>query len=124
MCGPELTIDARGDAYCAFMSKHKVYWSVLRAGGEAFTLHVTTPANQEDEIYPAAVSNGKGDVLMVWQVGPMAVDKKATVHWALYKQDGTYTGQTAQLGTTTSGTKATAFADRDGVFHIVTTARP
>ncbi len=124
MCGPELTLDAKGDAYCAFMSKHKVYWSVLPAGGEAFTLHVPTPANQDQEIYPAAISNGEGDVLLLWQVGPMAVDKKAAVHWALYKQDGTYTGRTAELGTTTSGTKPTAFADRDGVFHIITTARP
>lgn len=124
MCGPELSIDPKGDAYCAFMSKHKVYWSVLPAGHEAFTLHVPTPENQADEIYPEAVSNGKGDVLMIWQVGPMAIDKKATVHWALYIADGAYTGQTAQLGTTTSGTKPTALVDRDGGFHIITTARP
>lgn len=124
MCGPEMTIDAKGDAYYAFMTKHKVYWSVLPAGGAAFQQHVQTPANQEDEIYPAAISNGRGDVLMVWQVGPMAVGKRATVHWALYRQDGTYTGRTAELGVTDSGTKATAFADRNGDFHIVTTAKP
>ncbi len=124
MCGPEFTLDVKGDGYCAFMSKHKVYWSVLPAGGSAFRLHVATPTNQDQEIYPTAVSNGKGDVLLLWQVGPMAVDKKATVHWAIYSSDGTFTGRTAQLGTTTSGTKPTAFADREGGFHIVTTAKP
>lgn len=134
MCGPELTFDPAGNAYCAFMSKHKVYWSTLPAGASAgtgagagagaFQLHVATPANQEDEIYPTAVPNGRGDVLFLWQVGPMATDKQATVHWALYKQDGTYTGRTQQLGTTTSGTKPTAFATPDGAFHILTTARP
>ena len=40
--------------------------------------------NEEDEIYPAAFGDGKGHVLFVWQVGPMAVGRTATVRWALY----------------------------------------
>lgn len=122
MCGPELTTDPLGDMYCAYMAEHKVYWSRRASDGSAFTLHVATPENQKEEIYPAAFSNGKGDVLMVWQVGPMAVGKQATVHWALYKQDGTYTGRTGKLGISTSGTKATAFATANGDFRILTTA--
>ncbi len=123
MCGPELEFDASGRAVCAFMSKHRVYWSVLDPDADAFRLHVPTPQPQEDEIYPAAVSNGKGQVLMVWQVGPMAVGKTATVKWAVYGSDGTPTGQQGVLGQTTSGTKATAFVGADGGFYVVTTAK-
>jgi hypothetical protein len=123
MCGPELNFDASGRAVCAFMSKHRVYWSVLDPGADAFRLHVSTPQPQEDEIYPDAVMNGKGEVLMVWQVGPMAVDKTAEVKWAVYAGDGRPTGEQGDLGTSTSGTKATAFVGADGRFYVVTTAK-
>ena len=124
MCGPELTFDRGGNWLLRISSsKHQVYWSTLAAGAEAFTLHVATPTQGPDEIYPCAVSNGRGEVLMLWQVGPMAVGQKARVHWAMYQADGTYTGRTAELGVTTSGTKATAFADAKGDFHVLTTAR-
>jgi hypothetical protein len=123
MCGPELTVDAAGSAYCAYMADHKVYWSRRPADSADFTLHVATPNNENDEIYPSATPNGNGDVLMVWQVGPMAVGQKATVHWALYRDDGSYTGQTGTLGVSTSGTKATAFATRSGDFRVITTAK-
>ena len=123
MCGPELTVDSAGDAFCAYMAENKVYWSRRRAGEGAFALHVATPANEKDEMYPCAVSNGKGEVLMVWQVGPMAVGKKAAVKWALYSSDGTYSGKSGELGISTSGTKATAFALASGDFRIVTSAK-
>ncbi len=121
MCGPELTLDPAGRMLCAFMSRHRVYWSALDEG--RFKLHVATPANENDEIYPAACGDGKGHVLMVWQVGPMAVGRTATVKWALYKNDGTFTGKQGTIGVSTSGTKATAFVGTDGAFHIVTTAK-
>ena len=121
MCGPELTLDPAGRMLCAFMSRHRVYWSALDDG--RFTLHVATPANENDEIYPAAFGDGKGHVLFVWQVGPMAVGRTATVKWALYKNDGTFTGKQGTLGVSTSGTKATAFLGTDGTFYIVTTAQ-
>jgi hypothetical protein len=121
MCGPELTLDPAGRMLCAFMSRHRVYWSALDDG--RFTLHVATPANENEEIYPAAFGHGKGHVLLVWQVGPMAVGRTATVKWALYRWDGTFTGKQGTLGVSTSGTKATAFLGTDGTFYIVTTAK-
>ncbi|MCX5646402.1 MAG: sialidase family protein [Phycisphaerae bacterium] len=121
MCGPELTLDPAGRMLCAFMSRHRVYWSALDDG--RFTLHVATPANENDEIYPAAVGDGQGHVLLVWQVGPMAVGRQVTVKWALYGNDGTFSGKQGTIGVSTSGTKATAFAGTDGAFHIVTTAK-
>lgn len=121
MCGPELTLDPAGRMLCAFMSRHRVYWSALDDG--RFTLHVATPAEENDEIYLAAFGDGKGHVLMVWQVGPMAVGRTATVKWALYGNDGAFTGKQGTIGTSTSGTKATAFAGTDGAFYIVTTAK-
>jgi hypothetical protein len=121
MCGPELTLDPAGRMLCAFMSRHRIYWSALDEG--RFTLHVATPAPENDEIYPAAVGDGHGHVLLVWQVGPMAVGRQATVKWALYGNDGTFSGKQGTIGVSTSGTKATAFAGTDGAFYIVTTAK-
>jgi hypothetical protein len=121
MCGPELTVDPAGRMLCAFMSRHHVYWSALDEG--RFTLHVATPANENDEIYPAAIGDGKGHVLLVWQVGPMAVGQTATVKWVLYGNDGAFSGKQGTIGVSTSGTKATAFVGTDGVFYIVTTAK-
>jgi len=121
MCGPELTLDPTGRVFCAFMSRHHVYWSILEDG--QFKLHVATPAQENDEIYPGAFGNGKGQVLLVWQVGPMAVGHWAMVKWALYNYYGQFTGEQGTIGVSTSGTKATAFVNKDGVFHIVTTAK-
>jgi hypothetical protein len=83
---------------------------------------LATPANEDDEIYPTAVGNRRGEVLFLWQVGPMSTTGKATVKWAKYGADGKFTGQQGILGTTTSGTKSTAFVGRDDHFYIVTTA--
>lgn len=124
MCGPELVFDPAGRAVCAFMSRHKVYWAVSDDARTAFRLHVPTPGQENDEIYPTAVANRKGMVLMVWQVGPMAVGRQATVKWALYHADGRPTGDQGTLGISTSGTKPTAFVGTDDQFHIVTTAKP
>jgi hypothetical protein len=121
MCGPELTLDPAGRMLCAFMSRHHVYWSALDNG--RFTLHVAPPAGEDDEIYPGAFGDGKGHVLLVWQVGPMAVGREATVKWALYGQDGAFSGKQGTVGVSTSGTKATAFVGTDGAFYIITTAK-
>ena len=123
MCGPSLELDPAGRAVCAFMTRHKVYWSVADPAVAAFKLHVATPANENDEIYPTAVANKRGDVLMAWQVGPMSISGTATVKWALYKPDGQFAGQQATLGKTTSGTKPTVFVGTDDNFYVVTTAR-
>jgi hypothetical protein len=103
------------------MSRHRVYWSALDGG--RFKLHAATPAGENDEIYPAAFGDGKGHVLLVWQVGPMAVGREAAVKWAMYGDDGAFSGKQGTIGVSTSGTKATAFVGTDGAFYIVTTAK-
>jgi hypothetical protein len=123
MCGPELTRAPGGGLIVAFMSRHRAYWSVGDAEGGRFRVHAATPGGEEDEIYPSAVANRRGDVLFLWQVGPMATDRTATVKWALYSAGGRFTGRQGTVGTTTSGTKATAFVGRDGGFRILTTAK-
>ena len=123
MCGPELTVAPDGRLICAFMSRHKVYWAVSDAGVTEFKLHVATPRNEAEEIYPSAIANRKGEVLFVWQVGPMSTSGTATVKWARYSPDGKFTGQQGAIGTTTSGTKATEFVGSDDNFYIVTTAK-
>ncbi len=123
MCGPELTIGPDGRQVCAFMSRYKVYWAVSDKRVTEFKLHVATPANEADEIYPTALANSRGDVLLVWQVGPMSTTGKATVKWACYSLEGKPTGQQGTVGRTTSGTKATAFVGSDDNFYIVTAAR-
>jgi len=122
MCGPELTFGPEGRSLCAFMARKKVYWAVSDPAMRGFRLHVGTPANETDEIYPTALANGEGEVLLVWQVGPMAVKGTATVKWARYGRDGTATGETGVIGNSFAGTKATAFVGTDGGFYIVTTA--
>jgi len=123
MCGPELTVAPDGRLICAFMTRNKVYWAESDAGVTEFALHVATPDNEAGEIYPSAIANRKGEVLFVWQVGPMSTTGTATVKWARYSPDGKFTGQQGTLGTTTSGTKATEFAGSDDNFYIVTTAK-
>lgn len=122
MCGPELSFAEDGRSLCAFMSRNRVYWAVADSPGGAFRLHVATPANEKDEIYPTALANRNGDVLLVWQVGPMATKGTATVKWARYDKDGDPTGETGEVGTSFAGTKAAAFVGTDGNFYIVTTA--
>jgi hypothetical protein len=104
------------------MTRQKVYWAIADAGLNAFRLHVGTPADETDEIYPSALANRRGEVLLVWQVGPMAIKGTATVKWALYGKDGKGKGKTGILGKSFAGTKATAFVGTDDHFHIVTTA--
>lgn len=121
MCGPELTVGPDGRLLCAFMSRHKVFWAVSDHGTN-FRLHVTTPEHEQDEIYPTAVANRRGEVLFVWQVGPMSTTGHATVHWATYTRDGKFSGHQDVIGKTRSGTKATAFVGTDDDFYVVTTA--
>ncbi|MCX7049742.1 MAG: sialidase family protein [Candidatus Sumerlaeota bacterium] len=122
MCGPELTFAPNGQALCAFMSENKVYWAISDTGMTTFSLHVATPSNETDEIFPTAIANRNGDALFVWQVGPMSTASTATVKWACYATDGSFSGKVGTAGTSFSGTKATAFVGSDDDFYIVTTA--
>jgi hypothetical protein len=124
MCGPELTFTPNGQSLCAFMSRKKVYWAISDPGMTGYRLHVGTPAGEDDEIYPTAVANRQGDVLLVWQVGPMAVRGAAIVKWARYDRNGNFTGEAGTVGKSFAGTKATAFVGSDDKFYLVTTAQP
>jgi len=127
MNGPELVLPApgAGDApVVAFMSgaANAVFWSALRGG--ALSAPVGTPPGAgagRDERYPTAVAAG-GRVLMVWQVGPMAVEGTASVRWAVYDAaTGAFSGDAGVVGTTFAGTKATAWAS-GGEFFIMWSA--
>ena len=123
MNGPELTISPSGTLFCAYMSRQRVYWSYRERVGSEFKLHITTPDSNADELYGTATANRKGQVLLLWQEGPMAVDKTATVKWACYTLDGAFTGQRGTVGVSTSGTKATVVVGADEQFYIFTTAK-
>jgi hypothetical protein len=41
------------------------------------------------------------------------------VHWALYRQDGSFTGEQGQAGETPGGHLATAFTGPDDDFYLV-----
>ena len=127
MNGPELTVDAAGRALIAMMSDddNHVYWAVLDAaapGGPTFAGPFPTPGHEANERYATAVANAAGDVLLVWNVGPMAVSGTAQVKYALYTLTGAPAGPSTTVGTSFAGTKATAFVGADGGFYIVTTA--
>lgn len=122
MCGPELTFAPNGQSLCAFMTRNRVYWAISNADMSGYRLHVGTPTSEEDERYPSAVANRKGDMLLVWQVGPMAVKGTAIVKWARYDKDGQPTGEAGIAGESFAGTKATAFVGQDDNFYVVTTA--
>ena len=123
MCGPEFTFDPYGRALCAFMTSNKVYWAVSDYPITGFRQHVATPANETDEIFPTVVANRRGETLFLWQVGPMSTSGTAVVKWARYNFAGTPSGQQVVIGTSCSGTKATAVVGNDDNFYIVTTAQ-
>ena len=123
MCGPELTFGPDGQALCAFMTRNQVYWALAAPAMRSFQYHVGTPTPEPNEIYPSAIANRKGEVLFVWQLGPMAVKGTATVKWSRYDRSGKPTGESGTAGTSFAGTKSTAFVGTDDNFYIVTTTR-
>ncbi len=123
MYGPSLTLTPAGDPLCAFMSKNRVYWSVYDHRRQEFHLHAPTPDNQDGERYPFAIQNRLGQVLFVWQVGPMSTNGNTSVKWALYQSDGRYEGGMGTAGIGSSGTKPTAFIGRNNEFYIITSAK-
>ena len=126
MNGPTLSLLEAGKAAVdtvAYMQgdANNVFWSSSSSG---YALRVPTPRSEANERYATAVASNAGDVLMVWQVGPMAVSGTATVKWACYATNGTlYERQGGVLGTSFAGTKATAVAVADAAFVVLTTAR-
>ena len=119
MNGPELTLSGggAGAATLAFMSTdaNAVFWAAW-SGAAWTTGAVPTPRGDTNARYPTAVANAAGDVLLVWQVGPMAVAGTADVKYALYSAAGAPQGAEVDVGTTFAGTKATAWARGDDFF--------
>jgi hypothetical protein len=101
---------------------NNVFWSGFDPDAGVFTPPVGTPGGQgSNERYPTALQSS-GEVLMVWNVGPMAVEGTAEVKWALYAANGTDLAR-GSLGTSFAGTKATAWGDGGGRFNVMTTAK-
>ena len=131
MNGPELELSSGAfSSLVAFMSTdaNQVFWSGRSAATGEFTPPVGTPPGSSsggggNERYPTALYSPQlKQVLMVWNVGPMAVSGTAEVQWATYGEDGTPTGEAGSLGTSFAGTKATAWVDAAGRFSVMTTA--
>lgn len=72
------------------MTSNRVYWAISDHPITGFRLHVATPAHEANEIYPTVTANRRGEVLFLWQIGPMSTSGTATVKWARYNIDGTY----------------------------------
>jgi hypothetical protein len=123
MNGPELVLGSGGAgpaATLAFMSTdaNAVFWAGW-SGSAWTTAAVPTPRGDTNARYPTAVANAAGDVLFVWQVGPMAVSGSARVKYALYSAAGAPQGGDVDVGATFAGTKATAWA-RGNAFFVMT----
>jgi hypothetical protein len=123
MCGPDVAFGPGGVVLCAYMAKHHVYWSIASPGAKDFSLHVATPQNADDEIYPSIAMSHRGEVLLVWQDGPLSTSGTAVAHWAIYSADGRFTGRQGSPGTASSGSKPAVFVGTDDNFYVVTTAR-
>jgi hypothetical protein len=130
MNGPELSVSASmGYPNPASMevvaimegSRNNVFWSTSVS---EFKTQVPTPTSEANERFPTAVATGEGDMLFVWNVGPMAVAGTSLVKYACYDAaNGTrWIGQGGTIGTSFAGTKATALATGPSTFLILTTA--
>lgn len=131
MNGPEMTLSvpragaADATQTVAFMNgdANNVYFSQLAPGSAAFAGHVPTPLHEANERYPTAVASPDGDVVLVWNVGPMAVSGDAAVKWACYAPGNATAAQSGTLGRSFAGTKATALSLGDhGGLLVITSA--
>ena len=104
------------------MTRKKVYWAISDSGRTGYQMRVATPASEDNEIYSSAFANRSADVLLLWQVGPMAVEGTAIVKWAPYDKEGKTAGETGVVDMSLAGTKAAAFVGTDEHFYVVTTA--
>jgi hypothetical protein len=130
MNGPELTLNVPMGApdateVVAYMtgSSNNVYWVSRAARAVNFSRPVGTPLSEANERYPTAVASPRGDVVMVYNVGPMAVSGDAAVKYACYAEGNSTASQAGILGRSFAGTKATALAlGSEGPLLIITTA--
>jgi hypothetical protein len=113
MQGVPFRVDGGGRVLISWMSRNKAYWSFSDRTTKRFAPRIAAPdGRKEDAAFPMAVANATGQVLLVWMHG-------LTVQWALYRQDGSFTGEQGRAGELRGGHKPTAFAAPDGHFYIV-----
>lgn len=130
MNGPELTLSVPLQASDAteifsFMTNdsNNVYWTSRAGNSSSFSDPVSTPEKEANERYPTAVASRQGDIVMVYNVGPMAVSGVSAVKYACYSPNNSTAIQTGRLGNSFAGTKATAIAlGGEGPLLIITTA--
>lgn len=126
MNGPVFTLErSTGLVIYTFMSDdaNHVHWTAYDPATGRWTPPVGTPSGEGNERYATAVASPAGEVLMVWNVGPMAVTGTALVKYAIYGLADGAVRASGTLGTSFAGTKTTAWLDLDGSFVIMTTAR-
>lgn len=131
MNGPELTLailpqSADVTQLVAYMTgdANNAFFSSLAAGADSFSAPTPTPLREANERYPTAVASLSGDVLFVWNVGPMAVSGDATVKWSCYAPGNSTASQSGTLGRSFAGTKATAIdlGDHGGLLLLTSAA--
>jgi hypothetical protein len=113
MNGIPFRVNGKGQVLVSWMSKNKAYWSLSDEGTARFAPRVATPdGGKEEEKFPLALSNSKGEVLLVWLKGKQ-------VAWAIYRIDGKFTGKRGTAGEMTADSKPAAFIGTDDGFFIV-----
>ena len=131
MNGPELSLfvppqAADATQLVAYMTgdANNVYFRSMVAGATVYSAPVSTPLRERNERYPTAVASPTGDVLFLWQVGPMAVSGNAVVKFACYAPNNATAAQSGTLGMSFAGTKATALdlGDHGGLLVLTTAA--
>jgi hypothetical protein len=113
MQGLPFRVDAKGRVLFAWMSRNRAYWTLSEEGAKNFRAPIGTPdKGTAKQMFPMALANAKGEVLLVWTEG-------GEVRWAIYQSDGTPTAQRGVAGRQTGQDKPTAFVGGDGHFYIV-----
>src|SRR5262249_22018209 len=113
MQGTPFRVDGKGRVLISWMSRDKAFWSISDEGATRFGPRVGTPdGGKQEEAFPLALSNDKGEVLFLWKEGKQ-------VNWARYALDGKFTGEKGNAGTLPGKNKPTAFVGADGHFYVV-----
>src|ERR1700730_1333980 len=99
MNGMPFRVDGKGQVLVSWMCRDKAYWSVSHKGATRFAPRVGTPGSgRQKEALTVAVSNRRGELLLVWLRGRQ-------VAWALYGMDGKFTGKQGMAGEQASDNK-------------------
>ena len=113
MNGIPFRVNGKGQVLVSWMSRDRAYWSISDEGGARFRPRVGTPdGGQQNESLPIALSNRKGEVLLVWLKGKQ-------IAWAIYQVNGKFTSEQGIAGEQTKENKPTAFVGADDDFYIV-----